>query len=150
MVAQEVATLRSHFDSVTLVFASAGEDRRQEGDGTDTLNLNAWANRVATCRPGRHCLRSTSSAERKVRLGPRHRDWFVSDHGACRSDWGKRKHNAIICLTGSSMSLCSFTHSVRLERAPDVISQTLARVPWEEENPNETVLQAGNSVALLS
>lgn len=43
-VAQEVATLRSHFDSVTLVFASAGEDRRQEGDGTDTLNLNAWAN----------------------------------------------------------------------------------------------------------
>lgn len=91
MVAQEVATLRSHFDSVTLVFASAGEDRRQEGDGTDTLNLNAWANRVATCRPGRHCLRSTSSAERKVRLGPRHRDWFVSDHGACRSDWGKKE-----------------------------------------------------------
>lgn len=76
---REVVMLRKHFDSMILVFARAEEDKRQEWDVTDSLNLSMWANRIATCRSGRHCFRSTSSAERKGLLGPRHRGWFVSE-----------------------------------------------------------------------
>lgn len=45
---REVVVFRKHFDSVTLVFAHAVEDRRQEWHVTDTLNLNMWADRIAT------------------------------------------------------------------------------------------------------